>query len=129
MNLCQVCIFIIRGLHCAKLAFNKIRIHKQSTILPVVIIKLRIGNCTCKTNTILTSFVHCMKCMTIDHSLQSHFLKLQYGSFNHTFKSQLITDIYCLLLPDIFSACNKAHTVPFCISTCHTVYFFLGHGV
>ena len=95
----------------------------------MVVIKLWVRNSTCKSTSELVTSVYCMKCMTIDHCFKSHLFKLTDSSFYHTLKPQMIADINGLFPGNIFSSCNKADTVSFCIGTCHIINLFLGKGI
>ena len=56
---------------------------------------------------------------TVDHRLQSHFLKILQGSSHHALKAQLITDIHDRFLRQILAGYFKADTIPFGVSVCH----------
>ena len=63
--------------------------------------------------------------MTVDHRFQSHLTELNNCSTYHSFKAKIVSDIYCFLLSNVFSAIDKANPVTFCIGTCHIINLFL----
>ena len=129
MYFCQFSVLLIGGLHSTKFSLNKIPIQEQCTVLTMIVIVLRIGNAACIAYSHCASLIYHMRCMAIDHRLQTHFFKLEDRCFYHPFKTKTISDIYCFLFCDILPSGDKSDPIAFCIGRSHLIDLFLRKGI
>ena len=129
MGIGQFLYLLVSHLKNSQFSLDKLMIQIKGSVIFVVIIKLLVWYGSVVPNPMGLLFIHTVDSTSVDYRSQSHFPELFNGRLDHSLKSKLKADINRLFLSNIFSSLDKANTISFCISPCHSLDFFLSKGI